>query len=56
MSKFSLGSDPEFMLVDKNGVYRSAIEVIPGTKKRPVTLKGGHTTFWDNVLAECCTK
>lgn len=56
MSKFSLGSDPEFMLVDKNGVYRSAIEVVQGTKKRPVTLKGGHTTFWDNVLAECCPK
>lgn len=55
-SKFSMGSDPEFMLVDKDGKYRSAIEVIHGTKKRPVTLKGGHLTFWDNVLAECCPK
>lgn len=53
-SKFTIGSDPEFMLVDPKGNYRSAIEVIPGTKKNPVKLNGGHTTFWDNVLAECC--
>jgi hypothetical protein len=51
---FSFGSDPEFMLRDAAGNYRSAIGVIPGTKKEPVSLGGGHLALWDNVLAECC--
>jgi hypothetical protein len=52
--KFSLGSDPEFMLVSANNQYKSAIDVVPGTKKDPLPLGNGHTAFYDNVLAECC--
>jgi hypothetical protein len=52
--QFSFGSDPEFCLVDKTGAFRSAIDVIPGTKKDPVHMGGGHYALWDNVMAECC--
>lgn len=51
---FSFGSDPEFMLRDSKGNYRSAIGIIPGTKTEPVGLQNGHFALWDNVLAECC--
>jgi hypothetical protein len=32
MAMFTFGSDPEFMIVDENGVHRSAIGVIHGDK------------------------
>jgi len=32
----SFGSDPEFMLVDPDGKYVSAIGIVPGTKKDKV--------------------
>lgn len=51
MSKFSFGSDPEFML--KNGDrYVSAIEVVLGDIANRITVRG-HQFYWDNVLAEC---
>jgi hypothetical protein len=52
MSIFTLGSDPEFMLVDSKGKYRSAIGVVHGTKENKVSLGNGHYAFYDNVLAE----
>lgn len=51
----SFGSDPEFMLVDKNGKYVSAIKVLPGDKHTPVEI-GEYRFYWDNVLAECSIK
>lgn len=52
MALFTFGSDPEFMLVDPNGVYRSAIGVIHGDKEDRVSLGNGVYAFYDNVLAE----
>ncbi len=54
--QFSMGTDPEFMLVDKDGNYRSAIDIVPGSKIEPLGLGNGHFAFYDNVLAECCPK
>jgi len=48
----SFGADPELMLMDPNGNYVSAIDIIPGTKKDKVNLGNGHFAFYDNVLAE----
>jgi hypothetical protein len=52
MALFSFGSDPEFMLVDSNGKYRSAIGIIHGTKEDKISLGNGHYAFYDNVLVE----
>lgn len=49
---FKFGSDPEFMLVDLRGNYKSAIEVVRGTKEDKANLGNGHNAFYDNVLAE----
>jgi hypothetical protein len=49
---FTLGSDPEFMLVDQQGKYRSAIGIVYGTKDDKVSLGNGHYAFYDNVLVE----
>lgn len=51
---FTMGSDPEFMIRDRQGKYVSAIGVVPATKKEPLDLGGGAKCFPDNVLAECC--
>jgi hypothetical protein len=50
--KFTFGSDPEFMLVDGAGKYRSAIGVIPGSKEKRHRIKNS-SFYYDNVLAEC---
>jgi hypothetical protein len=34
----SFGADPELMLMDLDGHYVSAIDIIPGTKKDKVNL------------------
>ncbi len=52
MSKFTFGTDPEFMLRDKSGKYLSAIGVIPGTKSKRHMI-GKNAYYYDNVLAEC---
>ncbi len=49
----SFGSDPEFMLQDKQGKLKSAVGIIPGSKKERHDLKDGHAAYFDNVLAEC---
>lgn len=51
MAEFTLGSDAEVPLIDKNGLYRSAIGLIGGTKDNPKATKHGYVQE-DNVLAE----
>ena len=55
MPKFTFGTDPEFMLVDKKGNHISAIDVVPGNRNER-HLHNGHEFFYDNVLAECAIK
>jgi Phage phiEco32-like COOH.NH2 ligase-type 2 len=55
-AKLTLGSDPEFFLQDKTGVFRSAIPIVKGTKEKKLNLGNGHWAFYDNVLAECNVK
>lgn len=53
MSKnFTFGSDPEFMIVDRQGNLKSAVSIIPSTSENRITIKN-HTFYHDNVLAEC---
>jgi len=54
MSKQALmmGSDPEFMLQERNGNLKSAIGIVDGTKEHKVNLGNGHYMFFDNVLVE----
>ena len=49
---FTLGSDPEFMLIDSNGEYKSAIGIVPGRKEKKYKLDN-YYFYYDNVLAEC---
>lgn len=49
---FSFGSDPEFILSDEKGKFRSAIGVVGASKERRLSVGGNHF-FYDNVLAEC---
>lgn len=53
--EFTFGSDPEFILVDKKGKLKSAIDVVPGSKENKFE-KDGNFFFYDNVLAECTVK
>jgi hypothetical protein len=48
---FTFGSDPEFMLVGKNG-HKSAIGIVPGSKNQKYRI-GDYCYYYDNVLAEC---
>ena len=49
---FSFGSDPEFILSDEKGKFRSAIGIVKATKEKRLGV-GGNYFFYDNVLAEC---
>lgn len=51
----SFGSDPEFILTNKNGHVKSAIDVVPGCKEKRHRING-HAFYYDNVLAECSIK
>ncbi len=51
LTDFTLGSDPELMLRDRQGNLKSAIGVIDGTKKKPLFLEEGMAQY-DNVNAE----
>lgn len=48
---FTLGSDAEVPLVDRDGCYRSAIGLIGGSKEAPRKTENGYVQE-DNVLAE----
>jgi hypothetical protein len=47
----TFGCDCEFILT-QNGRYKSAVEVLKGSRTAPSVGVGGHKTFYDNVLAE----
>lgn len=49
---FSFGSDPEFILSDEKGKFRSAIGIVKASKERRLKVEENHF-FYDNVLAEC---
>lgn len=51
MAEFTLGSDAEVPLLDRDGCYRSAIGLIGGSKDNPRVTKNGAVQE-DNVLAE----
>lgn len=51
MARFSIGSDPEFMLI-REKTFRSAIGIVPGDKFERHVI-GKHQFYYDNVLAEC---
>ena len=48
----TIGSDPEFAAFDENGIARSAVGFIPGTKKEPYPLEGDWGIQIDNVGVE----
>lgn len=52
--KFSIGTDPEFMIMNKNQ-FVSAIGIVPGTKTKQKRI-GECSYYYDNVLAECTVK
>ncbi len=49
---FRFGGDPEFMLKDTIGQFKSAIGIIPGSKSKKFRI-GDYFYYYDNVLAEC---
>jgi hypothetical protein len=51
----SFGSDPEFILIDTDGNYRTAIGIVQGDRENRISLQG-HQFFYDNVMAECAIK
>lgn len=55
MKEITFGSDPEFMLQDDSGEFRSAIGIVKGTKEKRLRL-GEHEAYYDNVLAEVAIK
>jgi len=48
---FLIGADPEFFLVDNTGEFRSAIDIIKGTKEEQLPVERGALQH-DNVVAE----
>ncbi len=56
INNITLGTDPEFFLIDKTtGKYIPIVGLIGGTKHKPLKLgKEGHAWQEDNVMAEVC--
>lgn len=52
---FTMGSDPEMMIVGSNGKVRSAIGIVPGTKDKKHKI-GDDYFYYDNTMAECMVK
>lgn len=52
---FTFGTDPEFMVVDRDGNIRSAIRFIEGDRDNRI-MQGEYGFYYDNVLAECAVK
>lgn len=52
---FTIGSDPEFILVDNQNICRSAIGIIKGTRNKRLRINQNEF-YYDNVLAECTVK
>lgn len=49
-----IGADPEFFLKDKNGIFKTAIGLIGGTKEEPIKIDNGCALQEDNVMVEFC--
>ena len=49
---FTIGTDPEFILVDKCNKFTSAIGIVKGTKEKRIKINN-FEFYYDNVLAEC---
>jgi len=52
MVRNTIGTDPEFFIVDKNGNYVNAETMFPGTKEQPHIMKSGAGLQTDNVAVE----
>lgn len=50
----SFGSDPEFLIIDKENRPKSAIDILPNPQCP--TEQEGNLFYYDNVLAECTVK
>jgi len=50
--KITLGSDPEFMIVNDRGIIVPSCDLLPGTKEEPYELGNGCSIQVDNVMAE----
>lgn len=55
--EFTIGCDPELMLIDRNGNLKSAIPIIAGTKEQPIVFEDAPgMVSHDNVMLEYGTK
>lgn len=54
LTKVTIGSDPEYGVVDQNNRPRSVVGNLPGTKKEPFSLNDYVSCQEDNVGAEIC--
>lgn len=54
LNNVTLGSDPEFGVVDFNGNPRSVVGLLGGTKHEPIDIGNGCSKQEDNVGAEIC--
>lgn len=50
--KFTIGSDPEFMIINSKGQVKSAINILKSPKQKPIQIEQ-NKFYYDNVLAEC---
>ena len=52
LDKITIGSDPEFFIVTKNGEAYPSIDLFKGTKEEPESQGNGFAILKDNVLVE----
>lgn len=52
INNITIGSDPEFFIVTKNGEAYPSTELFKGTKENPEDQGGGYALLTDNVLVE----
>jgi hypothetical protein len=52
---FSIGSDPEFILINNQNEFKSAIGIINATRNKRLKINKNEF-YYDNVLAECTVK
>lgn len=52
LDKITIGSDPEFFIVTKNGEAYPSIDLFKGTKEEPESQGNGFALLKDNVLVE----
>lgn len=52
---FTIGSDPEFIIIDDQNKIKSAIGIVKGTRNKRIKIEQNEF-YYDNVLAECTIK